>query len=138
MVLVWPILLRRWRLSFRHDDPEIHLAAPRNAANTADMRYLTLFLSGLMFVFYAVSSNATKEGYRTLVVRERAAASLLDDSFTFRVMKLKGYSINIMFLGEKRKLKLGDSFGPADSACTVVFEEISPETRIARFQTNCR
>lgn len=90
-----------------------------------------------MIVSFGMLANASDDGFRTLVVREKATASLIDDSFSFRVMKLKGYSIDIMLAGGKRKLKLGDSFGPKDGACTVVFEEISPETRIARFQTDC-
>ena len=52
-------------------------------------------------------------------------------------MKLKGYFVDIMLAGERRRLKLGDSFGPPDGSCTVIFHEISPETRIARFFTDC-
>lgn len=103
----------------------------------AFMRKLLLFLSCLMAVSSAAVTNASDDGFRTLVVRERATATLIDDAFTFRVMKLKGYSVDIMLAGQKRKLKLGDSFGPADASCTVTFEEISPETRIARFLTDC-
>ena len=90
-----------------------------------------------LLVVSGAAPNAD-EAMRTLVVRERATASLLDDSFTFRVMKLRGYSIDIMLRGEKLTLKLGDAFSPDHGACTVVFRKISPETRIARFQTDCR
>lgn len=85
----------------------------------------------------AAPSAIADDRFRTLVVRERATASLADDTITFRVMKLKGYSVDIMLEGKKRTLKLGESFGPEDAACQVIFEEISPETRIARFLTDC-
>lgn len=101
------------------------------------MRNLFLLLSGLVAASFGATAIASDDGFRTLVVRERASATLINDSFSFRVMKLKGYSIDIMLAGEKRKLNLGESFGPANASCTVRFEEISPETRIARFQTDC-
>ncbi len=101
------------------------------------MNLFRLFLSGLTCLAAAPIPVAADEGHRILVVRERATASLINDTFTFRVMKLKGYSVDIMLAGKKRTLKLGDGFGPADSACAVIFEEVSPETRIARFKTNC-
>lgn len=101
------------------------------------MRSTLLFLSGLMVVSSGAATSASDEGFRTLVVRERTTAALIDDTFSFRVMKLKGYSVDIMLAGKKRKLKLGESFGPADASCIVTFEEISPETRIARFRTDC-
>ena len=101
------------------------------------MKAVHLFISGLLVIATGAVSYASDDGFRTLVVRERATATLIDETFDFRVMKLKGYSIDIMLAGQKRKLKLGESFGPKDQSCTVIFEEISPETRIARFQTNC-
>ncbi|MDG1210089.1 MAG: hypothetical protein P8Q48_09805 [Paracoccaceae bacterium] len=96
-----------------------------------------LFIASMLIATGTIS-HASDDDQRTLIVRERATASLLDDSFTFRVMKLKGYFVDIMISGERRTLKLGDSFGPAEGACTVTFHEISPETRIARFKTDCR
>ncbi len=84
------------------------------------------------------AAEAAEDGFRTLVVRERASATLAENTLSFRVMKLRGYSIDIMLAGVKQTLKLGDSFTSADAACTVVFHEISPETRIARFRTDCR
>ena len=81
---------------------------------------------------------AAEGEFRTMVVRERATATLAENALAFRVMKLRGYSIDIMLAGEKRTLKLGEAFGPAGAACTVIFHEISPETRIARFRTDCR
>ena len=74
---------------------------------------------------------------RIIVVRERATASLLNGTFTFKVLKLKGYTIEIKVDGEKRSLKIGQSISPASVNCTVTFEEIATETRIARFKTNC-
>ncbi len=97
-----------------------------------------LFVTAALLLTTCALASAAEDGARTLVVRERATVSLLDDSFAFRVMKLRGYFVDIMLAGEKRSLKLGDSFGPADGGCAVTFHEISPETRIARFQTNCR
>lgn len=94
-------------------------------------------ISGLIIAAYAASALATEDGFRTIVVREKTSALLINDSFTFRVIKLKGYSIDIKLAGERRTLKLGESFGPADASCVVRFEEISPETRIARFLTDC-
>lgn len=100
------------------------------------MRSIGLLLSCVV-VLAAAPSPASDGAFRTLVVRERATASLVDDSFTFRVMKLRGYSVDIMLADGKRTLKLDESFGPAKGGCTVIFHEISPETRIARFRTNC-
>jgi len=74
---------------------------------------------------------------RVLVVRERHTASLMDAAFNFKVLKLRGYSIDVRIEGERRVLRLGQSFGPSDGTCKVTFEEISPETRIARFLTTC-
>lgn len=101
------------------------------------MGMFRLLISGLIIFASTAPALAAEDGFRTIVVREKTSTALINDSFTFKVMKLRGYSIDIMLAGEKRKLKLGDSFGPTDSACAVVFHEISPETRIARFQTNC-
>jgi hypothetical protein len=97
----------------------------------------SLFIASMLIATGTIS-HASDDDQRTLILRERATASLLDDSFTFRVMKLKGYFVDIMISGERRTLKLGDSFGPAEGTCTVTFHEISPETRIARFKTDCR
>ena len=74
---------------------------------------------------------------RTLIVRERATASLLDGAFTFKLLKIRGYGIEIRIDGERRALKLDDTLVPESGDCTVTFEEISPETRIARFLTDC-
>lgn len=101
------------------------------------MPFLRFFILASTLLSLAEGANAANDGLRTLVVRERATAELMDNSFAFRVMKLRGYSIDIMLRGERRKLNLGDHFGPADGSCMIKFEEISPETRIARFKTDC-
>lgn len=86
----------------------------------------------------AVPDAAQAEtGQRTLVVRERAVGSLLDGAFTFKVLKLRGYSVDVRIDGEKRLLKKGQSFALPDAGCSVTFKKISPETRIARFLTDC-
>ena len=74
---------------------------------------------------------------RTLVVRERATASLLDGAFSFKLLKIRGYSVDVRINGDRRLLKIGQSFSPDQADCTVVFTKISPETRIARFKTDC-
>lgn len=74
---------------------------------------------------------------RTIVVRERATASLLNGAFAFKVLKIRGYSIEIKIFGEKRVLKIGQSIAPESAECSVVFKEIATETRLARFSTDC-
>ncbi|WP_222435013.1 hypothetical protein [Falsiphaeobacter marinintestinus] len=74
---------------------------------------------------------------RTLVVREGATASLLNGAFTFKVLKLNGYSIRVKVADQILVLKTDQSFAPTDTGCTVVFEEVATETRLARFLTNC-
>ncbi len=102
------------------------------------MKLSPLLIPVLMVIAVNSAAEAAEDGFRTLVVRERATATLAENTLSFRVMKLRGYSIDIMLAGVKQSLKLGDSFASADAACTVVFHEISPETRIARFRTDCR
>lgn len=80
---------------------------------------------------------AAGDEWRTVVVREGAEGRLLDGAFAFQVVKLRGYSVDVGVGGERRKLKLGEGFAPEGAGCRVVFEEISPETRIARFRTDC-
>lgn len=102
-------------------------------------RLRNLLFSGLAIataVIVAPPSYAEGET-RVLVVRERAEASLLEGGFTFRLLKIRGYSIDIAVDGARRVLKLGEGFSPAGAACSIVFEEISPETRLARFATDC-
>lgn len=83
---------------------------------------------------HAASDDAA---WRVLVVRERATTELLDGTFSLKVLKLMGYSVRVRVDDEVRTLKLGARVAPAGAQCEVVFEEISPETRIARFATNC-
>ena len=85
----------------------------------------------------AAGTAHADEGYRTVVVREKAEASLMDGAFTFKLLKMRGYSVDIRVAGEKRVLKIGDRFTPGSGSCEVIFEENSPETRIARFATDC-
>ncbi|MEO1494131.1 MAG: hypothetical protein AAFV19_18415 [Pseudomonadota bacterium] len=79
-----------------------------------------------------------RQDTRVLVVRERHTASLLDGAFAFKVLKIRGYSIDIRAEGARTVLRLGQSLSPKDASCIVTFEEISPETRIARFVTDCQ
>jgi hypothetical protein len=80
---------------------------------------------------------AANPDLRVLAVRERAEAVLQDGAFNFRVLKIRGYSIDVRIGGERRKLKLGQSFAPDAAGCTLIFTKVSPETRIARFATDC-
>ncbi len=74
---------------------------------------------------------------RTIVVRERTEASLLDGQFIFKLLRINGYSIDIKVGGESKRLIVGQSFAPETAECSVMFEEIATETRLARFLTNC-
>jgi len=81
---------------------------------------------------------AADPNQRTIVLRERASTTLLYGSFSFKLMKMRGYSIDIKIAdAPKRTLKLGQSFTPPKSTCSITFEENSPETRLARFKTDC-
>lgn len=99
-------------------------------------RLVAIAIIGALVCSAAVSP-APASDERVLIVRERAAALLQDGSFRFELLKIRGYFIDIRVDGERRRLKLGDTFGPHDAGCAVHFDEISPETRIARFKTNC-
>ncbi|MEM1164312.1 MAG: hypothetical protein AAGJ28_25580 [Pseudomonadota bacterium] len=97
-----------------------------------------VFLALLIMTAVPVTVPASNTDQRVLVVREKAEASLMDGAFSFRLLKIKGYSVDIRVTGEKRRtLKIGQSFGPASDDCRIVFKKISPETRIARFLTDC-
>ena len=74
---------------------------------------------------------------RTIVLRERGEMSLLNGSFTFKLLKIKGYSVDVRVGGQRRNLKFGEAFSSPEGECSVKFDEISPETRIARFLTDC-
>lgn len=116
--------------------PPVTLQTPSNDKPTlnAALRCARAFI--LAGVCAGAVAGAAAEG-RVLPVRERATAPLLDESFTFKVIKLQGYSVDVRINGEKRRLKLGEAFSPPGADCLVTFEEISPETRIARFRTDC-
>ena len=91
----------------------------------------------IVFLIAASSLAHASTEYRTVVVRERGIASLLNGAFVFKLLKIKGYSIEVRALGRKRVLKIGQSFSPKEEDCSIIFEEIATETRIARFKTNC-
>lgn len=74
---------------------------------------------------------------RTLVLRERVTATLLDGDFAFKLLKIRGYTVDVRIDGERRNLKIGEQFRAGDADCSVVFEEVLPETRIVHFQTDC-
>ncbi|MEM7400183.1 MAG: hypothetical protein AAF354_14845 [Pseudomonadota bacterium] len=88
-------------------------------------------------ILIALSAAPSVAEDRTIVLRERAVASVLDGAFTFKLMKIMGYTIRVKIAGENRIVKIGQPLTPDGAACSVVFEEISPETRIARFNTDC-
>ena len=101
---------------------------------------MRLRIVGLAFAIGAVSAAApalADPNSRTLVLRERTTATLLDGGFAFKLLKIRGYTVDVRIDGERRKLKIGDQFPAGDADCSVVFEEILPETRIAHFQTDC-
>ncbi len=98
---------------------------------------IPLMALSLTLLLAQTSVTASESGPWIIVVRERASASLLEGTFTFKVLKLRGYTIEVKVLGEKRLLKIGDSMSPEGAACSVTFEEIATETRLARFSTNC-
>jgi len=52
-------------------------------------------------------------------------------------VKRLGTAVRVRWDDDVRTLKLGARVAPAGAQGEVVFEEISPETRIARFATNC-
>ena len=98
---------------------------------------VTLPALSLAILLTQTSVTDAETERRIFVVREGASASLLDDKFDFKVLKLRGYNIEVKVLGEKRALKIGESLSPENSACSVTFEEIATETRLARFTTDC-
>jgi hypothetical protein len=104
-------------------------------------RGLTKMLQRALLIFILVAQPIVARSdtsQRAIVVRERASASLLNNEFTFEVLKIRGYSIKIRAAGEdSRVLKLGESIYPENSECAVVFTEIASETQIARFLTDC-
>lgn len=104
------------------------------------MRRLGGILLPACLVLASVSSPMTAMAgnvERTLVVREGRSASLLGGDFSIEVLKIRGYSIVVRIDGERRVLKLGQSVASVGASCSVRFKKISPETRIARFLTDC-
>ncbi|MEM7212531.1 MAG: hypothetical protein AAF479_11665 [Pseudomonadota bacterium] len=74
---------------------------------------------------------------RVVVLREGATLTLLDQAFAMKLLKIRGYSVDVRIDGARRTLKKGDTFSPNDGGCFITFRKISPETRIARFGTDC-
>lgn len=108
--------------------------------NTTNFRpsSLKLLLAVLGVAIAAPVPAAQPEpGQRVLILRERASLQLLEGAFTLELVKIRGYTIDVRIAGEKQKLKRGESFSPEDGECSVTFQKISPETRIARFLTDC-
>jgi hypothetical protein len=89
----------------------------------------------LLVAFPSITDAEIK--HRTIVVRERNSAELLDGAFVFKVLKLRGYTIEVKFLGQKQSLKIGESLSSPNGDCNVTFDEIATETRLARFSTDC-
>lgn len=112
----------------------IHHAARMKIADLPKIPLLSFICSVLITEPSITHADAEQ---RIFVVEERATASLHDGTFTFKVLKINGYTIVIKTDGEKRTLKIGQSFSSASANCSVVFEEIKTEAPIAQFKTNC-
>ena len=95
------------------------------------------FCAPLIAALAALTAAPSGAEERTLVIRERTTATLLDGAFSIKVWKIQGYSIDVRINGEKQLLRIGQSVSPDGADCTVRFKKISPETRIARFTTDC-
>ena len=89
-------------------------------------------------VLSAVSVSAQSGAdQRVVILREGATLTLLDQTFSMKLLKIRGYSIDVRLDGVRKTLKKGQTFSPNDGGCSVTFRKISPETRIARFLTDC-
>ena len=99
-------------------------------------RKLLPVLLAISTMTHAAAAYADTE-QRVVILRERATLQLLDGDFAIQLVKIRGYTVDVRIDGEKRTLKRGQTFGPANGACSVTFVKISPETRIARFLTDC-
>lgn len=99
-------------------------------------RKLLAVLFAISTMTHAAAAYADTE-QRVVILRERATLQLLDGAFTIQLLKIRGYTVDVRLDGEKRTLKRGQTFGPDNGACSVTFQKISPETRIARFLTDC-
>lgn len=108
--------------------------------NTTPVRssFLKIAIAVLGVAIAAPAPAAQPEpGQRVLILRERTSLQLLEGAFTLELVKIRGYTIDVRIAGQKQKLKRGESFSPANGGCSVTFQKISPETRIARFLTDC-
>ncbi len=93
-----------------------------------------MFLACLNSQTLAAGSTAAE---RVVILRERASVDLLDGALTLELKKIRGYTIDVRIDGKNRKLKRGETFSPDSGVCSVTFLKVSPETRIARFLTDC-
>jgi len=111
------------------------------AAHTDQMDWTnpspTLFRAVFFSLLVPASFAQAEPEPRVFVVRERATASLLGGELTFRVLKIRGYTIDVKAFGKKRMLKIGDTLSAQSADCLVTFQEIAAETRLARFTTDC-
>lgn len=96
---------------------------------------LPAFFAALLVTFPSLTDAKTE--HRTIVVRERNTAELLNGAFVFKVLKLRGYTIEVKFLGQKQSLKIGETLSSPNGDCNVIFDEIATETQLARFSTDC-
>ena len=87
-------------------------------------------------LFPAVIANATTSE-RVLAVREGKTASINDGARNFTLLKIRGYSVDVRVEDVRHKLKIGETVPLGDATCSVRFQKVSPETRIARFRTDC-
>lgn len=74
---------------------------------------------------------------RVVVLREGATLSLLAEPIALKLLKIRGYSIDVRMNGMRQTLKKGQTVSLDGGTCSVTFRKISPETRIARFLTDC-
>jgi hypothetical protein len=98
-------------------------------------QFVTRLLPILLLAVVAPTVSGAEQ--RTVILRERATVDLLQGTFPMELIKIRGYLIDVKLDGKKRRLKRGEAFSPSGGNCSVVFHKVSPETRIARFLTDC-
>ena len=98
------------------------------------MRSPVILLAVLLVIPATAFPDTTR---RIVILREGASRTLDNGKLTLELLKIRGYTVDIRFQGDKQKLKRGDSLRVAGSGCSVTFQKVSPETRIARFLTDC-
>lgn len=93
-----------------------------------------LLLTALLLITAAATADAAK---RVVILREGASLTLDNGNLSVELLKIRGYTVDIRARNAKQRLKLGDTVTAAGSGCSVTFQKVSPETRIARFLTDC-